>query len=127
MQVNKLLVKSCFENDSWIERIAANPVWERNRKMQNEAGNDAQHSKIHYAVKMKTENPSVDFEAFAKPSKGKKPAKRGSPTTQSTPNPTFERTSTIDSQGANRDPGDYSAYPIANGYGSGAKQPASMD
>lgn len=39
----------------YIDRIAANPLWERNRKMQNEAGNDAKQSTLHYAVEMETE------------------------------------------------------------------------
>lgn len=44
------------------------PEKERSRKLQNEKGNDEQHSKIGFAVDMKKSDPSVSFEKFAKPS-----------------------------------------------------------
>lgn len=112
-----MLIRSCFETDSWIERVVANPKWERNRKMQNEAGNDAQHSKIHYAIKKKAEDPSVDFSAFAKPSR--RTANEASSTMQSTNN--------IDGQGMSLESGEFSRPSDASGYGNAANQSADVD
>lgn len=87
VKFNKLLVRSCFENDGWIDRIAANPMKERRVKMQNEKGNDIQHSKIGFAVEVKKRDPAVSFANFTEPtvaskSMGKRAARS---TTQHSP------------------------------------------
>lgn len=59
-------MRSCFENDGWIDRIAANPIKERKIKMQNEKGNENQHSKIGFAVDAKKKDPTISFDNFSK-------------------------------------------------------------
>lgn len=63
--MNKRLVRSAFESDEWIERIAANPKGERATKMHNESGNKKQHSKLGFATKAKKNNPALDFDQDA--------------------------------------------------------------
>lgn len=65
LQVNKLLVRSCFETEAWVERIAANPDGERRVKLDNEAGNTSQHGKLKFFTEAERKNPVLDTQEFA--------------------------------------------------------------
>lgn len=64
LQLNKLLVRSCFETEAWVERIAANPDGERRVKLDNEAGNTSQHGKLKFFTEAKRKNPNLDPQNF---------------------------------------------------------------
>ncbi|KAF3767218.1 hypothetical protein M406DRAFT_69380 [Cryphonectria parasitica EP155] len=88
LAANKLLVRSAFETDLWIDRIADRPRFERTLKMQNERGNKLQHSKLKYASKVQRENPDLDFVADAESSAA--PAPPAAPAAPAVPGPQIQ-------------------------------------
>lgn len=66
-QVSKLLVRSAFQSNEWIDRIAVNPSAELERKRTNKEINDTKGRKQKYADKMKEKDPSINFNTTMSP------------------------------------------------------------
>lgn len=58
-------MRSAFESDEWIERIAINPDAELHRKRTNKALNDAKNEKQKFAQRMKQQDPNISFKDTA--------------------------------------------------------------
>lgn len=61
MQANKSLVRSSFESQEWVDRIAANPSKERSTKNGNRKINTSQHAKLSFATAEKKQRPELTF------------------------------------------------------------------
>lgn len=61
-QVSKLVVRSAFESQEWVDRIAINPDFELKRKKTNKGGNDRKDRKRKFADEMKKRDPTINFE-----------------------------------------------------------------
>lgn len=66
-QVSKLLVRSAFDSNKWIDRIAVNPNAELELKRTNKAVNDTKSQKQKFADKMKKKDPSINFKTTMSP------------------------------------------------------------
>lgn len=66
-QVSKLLVRSAFVSNEFIDRIAVNPTAELERKRTNKVVNDTKGEKQKYADKMKEKDPSINFKTTMSP------------------------------------------------------------
>lgn len=66
-QVSKLLVRSAFISNEFIDRIAVNPNAELERKRTNKEINDMKGRKQKYAEKMKEKDPSINFKTTMSP------------------------------------------------------------
>lgn len=66
-QVSKLLVRSAFNSNEWIERIAINPDAELDRKRTNKEINDTKARKQKFAEEMKKKDPSINFKNSMSP------------------------------------------------------------
>lgn len=69
-QVSKLVVRSAFDSNEWIDRIAVNPNLELERKRTNKEINDTKGRKQKYAEKMKEKDPSINFKTSMSPKSG---------------------------------------------------------
>lgn len=66
-QVSKLMVRSAFQSNEWIDRIAVNPDEELERKRTNKKINDTKGRKQKFAEEMKKKDPSIDFKNNVSP------------------------------------------------------------
>lgn len=66
-QVSKLLVRSAFESQEWIDRIVTNPNAELHRKKMNKTINDVKAEKHKFADKMKKNDPTINFKKTSSP------------------------------------------------------------
>lgn len=64
-QVSKLVVRSAFESQEWVDRIAINPDFELKRKRMNKGGNDKKDRKRKFADEMKKRDPTINFDNTA--------------------------------------------------------------
>lgn len=66
-QVSKLMVRSAFQSNEWIDRIAMNPNEELERKRTNKEINDTKGRKQKFAEEMKKKDPSINFKNSMSP------------------------------------------------------------
>ncbi|KAG6361164.1 hypothetical protein INS49_009388 [Diaporthe citri] len=81
LRVSKLLARSAFESEEWIDRIVINPDAELHRKKTNKTINEAKGEKQKFANMMKKNDPTIDFKHTMSP----KSAETG--TSAATPGP----------------------------------------
>lgn len=62
-----MLVRSAFESDEWIARIAIDPDAELHRKRTNKTINDAKTDKQKFAERMKRQDPTISFKDTMSP------------------------------------------------------------
>lgn len=55
-------MRSSFESQEWVDRIAANPSKERDIKNKNMKINAVQHAKLSFATTEKKQRPDLTFE-----------------------------------------------------------------
>ncbi|KAL2283710.1 hypothetical protein FJTKL_09757 [Diaporthe vaccinii] len=67
LMVSKLLVRSAFESEEWVDRIVINPDAELHRKKTNKTINEAKGEKQKFADRMKKNDPTIDFKRTMTP------------------------------------------------------------